>query len=593
MFTIEAKGIRKSFGKKEVLKGIDLSISKGSIHAILGPNGSGKTTLIRILSTILKADSGSIIVGNYDAETQPDKVRECISLTGQNASIDEELTGYENLYLFARLLGYTSSEAKQRANELLTAFDLKDASNRLVKTYSGGMRRKLDIASSIVRISEILFLDEPTTGLDPRSRNGVWSIIRNLAGKGTTILLTTQYLEEAEQLADKITVIDEGLVITEGTTNELKASVGNNILHVHLNGVEQSHLESVLETIELSHAQQDSENKKLYFPVSGQEQAISILGKLHQHHIEITAFNLSRPDLNEVFLSLTGKIKETEDNKSAEPEALEHFSTGSVGKILDHSKPYRRSGWLSNKLMFGWRNLIKIKHIPEQFMDALITPVMFTFMFTYIFGGAIAGSTKAYLQFFIPGILVQTLTFNAMYAGININNDVSKGIFERFRSMPIWLPAPLSGIFIGDFFRHLISVSLVLLFGYILGFRSDAGLLAYVVSFLIMIFFAMSISWIFIIMGLTMRSTSAVMSFGWLILMPLVFMSNIFADPATMPKWLQTFISFNPLAWQVDAVRGLLAGNFPVREIVIAIGTSLGISAVLFPLTVWFYKKER
>jgi ABC-2 type transport system permease protein len=226
-------------------------------------------------------------------------------------------------------------------------------------------------------------------------------------------------------------------------------------------------------------------------------------------------------------------------------------------------------------------------------MDVLITPILFTFMFTYIFGGALAGSTKAYLQFFIPGILVQTFTFNAMYAGININNDLSKGIFDRFRSMPIWLPAPLSGIFIGDFLRHFISGSLVLLFGFILGFRTSADFPAFVISFVIMISFAMSISWIFIIMGLTMRSASAVMSFGWLILMPLVFLSNIFADPATMPQWLQTFISFNPLAWQVDAVRGLLGGTASARDIFTALGASLVISVVLFPLTVWFYKKER
>lgn len=592
MLAIEARGIRKSFGKKEVLNGIDLNIKKGSIHAILGPNGSGKTTLIRILSTILKADSGYIKVSDYTADTQPDKIRECISLTGQNASIDEELTGYENLFLFARLLGYRQSEARGRANELLTAFELKDASNRLVKTYSGGMRRKLDIASSIVRISEILFLDEPTTGLDPRSRTGLWSVIKNLAGKGSTILLTTQYLEEAEQLADKITVIDDGRVISEGTTNELKASVGTNMLHVHLNGVEKKHLESVLHGIETSRAQADFENRKLYFPVVGQDQAISILEKLNKNGIEITGFNLSRPDLNEVFLSLTGKVKENkEDDSSSSDETI--INSGASTKILEHSKPFKRSGWLSNKLMFGWRNLIKIKHIPEQFMDVLITPIMFTFMFTYIFGGALAGSTNAYLQFFIPGILVQTLTFNAMYAGININNDVSKGIFERFRSMPIWLPAPLTGIFIGDFFRHLISAVLVLIFGYVLGFRADAGLAAMLLSFLIMVFFAFSISWVFIIMGLTMRSTSAVMSFGWLILMPLVFMSNIFADPSTMPRWLQTFISYNPLAWQVDAVRGLLSGGFPVREISIALGSSLVLTALLFPLTVWFYKKER
>lgn len=595
MFAIDATGIVKSFGEKKVLDGIDLKIQKGNIHAVLGPNGSGKTTLIKILSTLLKADGGNIRVGGYDASEHPEKVRECISLTGQNASVDEELTGYENLYLFARLLGYPASEAKERAYELLSAFDLKESGNKLVKSYSGGMRRRLDIAASIVKIADILFLDEPTTGLDPRSRNSLWSVFRSLARKGITILLSTQYLEEAEQLADKITVIDEGRVISEGTSNELKASIGNNVLHVHLNGVEKLHLEKVLQSIESPSVQTEHESKKISFPVSGQKQAITILAELQKNDIEITSFNLSRPDLNEVFLSLTGKLK---DNRNEEENQYnrgteEGLTALSVAQIVEHAKPYHRSGSLSNKLMFGWRNLVKVKHIPEQFMDVLITPIMFTFTFTYIFGGALAGSTGAYLKFFLPGILVQTLTFNAMYAGININNDVSKGIFDRFRSMPIWLPAPLSGIFIGDFFRHLISGSLVLLFGFILGFRSDAGIPAFVLSFLLMIFFAMSVSWIFIIMGLTMRSASAVMSFGWLILMPLVFMSNIFADPSTMPNWLQTFISYNPLAWQVDAVRGLLGGTSSGKVILTALGASLGITLILFPLTVWCYKKER
>jgi ABC-2 type transport system ATP-binding protein len=595
MFAIEATGIVKTFGEKKVLNGIDLNIQKGTIHAVLGPNGSGKTTLIKILSTLLKADSGTIKVGDYDVSAHPDKVRESISLTGQNASVDEELTGYENLFLFARLLGYPAAEARARAGELLSAFDLKDSGNKLVKSYSGGMRRRLDIAASIVKISDILFLDEPTTGLDPRSRNSLWSIIRSLARKGTTILLSTQYLEEAEQLADKITVIDEGRVISEGTSNELKASIGNNVLHVHLNGVEKLHLERVLESIESPNVQAEHESKKISFPVSGQQQAISILGELQKNNIEITAFNLARPDLNEVFLSLTGKLKDTrneEENQSYQATE-EETAALSLSRILEHAKPYHRSGSLSNKLMFGWRNLVKVKHIPEQFMDVLITPIMFTFTFTFIFGGALAGSTGAYLKFFLPGILVQTLTFNASYSGININNDVSKGIFDRFRSMPIWLPAPLSGIFIGDFFRHLISGSLVLLFGFILGFRSDAGIPAFVVSFLIMIFFAMSVSWLFIIMGLTMRSSSAVMSFGWLILMPLVFLSNIFTSPSTMPHWLQTFISFNPLAWQVDAVRGLLGGTPSARDIFSALGASLAITLILFPITIWIYKKER
>lgn len=309
MFAITATGVEKSFGTKKVLQGIDLQIKKGSIHAILGPNGSGKTTLVKILSTLLKAESGEIKVAGFDIEEQSAKVRESISLTGQNASIDEELTGYENLYLFARLLGYPSGEAKQRANELLSAFELKDAANRLVKNYSGGMRRKLDIAASIVKVSEILFLDEPTTGLDPKSRNSLWAIIRTLAKQGSTVLLTTQYLEEAEQLADRISVIDEGRVISEGTSDELKASVGKNILHVHLNGVAQLQPETVIGNINGVQPQVDHDGKKLSFPVMGQKQAITILHELERNNYDITGFSLSRPDLNEVFLSLTGQKK--------------------------------------------------------------------------------------------------------------------------------------------------------------------------------------------------------------------------------------------------------------------------------------------
>ncbi len=402
MFAIEATGIEKSFGKKKVLKGIDLKIRKGTIHAVLGPNGSGKTTLIRILSTLIKPDEGQIRVGEYNASQHPEKIREVISLTGQNASIDEELTGSENLYLFARLLGYSGGEARQRANELLSAFELSEAGNRLVKKYSGGMRRRLDLAASLVKVSDILFLDEPTTGLDPRGRNNLWTLIKHLARNGTTILLTTQYLEEAEQLADRITVIDEGRVISEGTSDELKASVGNNVLHVHLDGVDRALLEPVLESIGSTHIAQDTESKQLVFPVTGQQQAISILDTLHRGNMDIIGFNLSRPDLNEVFLSLTGNVAKPSDDSHENSGNEDEMTSVSVSRIMEHAHPYRHPGVFSNKFMFGWRNLIKIKHIPEQFMDALITPVMFTFMFTFIFGGAIAGSANKYLQFLIP-----------------------------------------------------------------------------------------------------------------------------------------------------------------------------------------------
>src|SRR5918994_41964 len=231
---IEATGLVKTFGDTRAVDGVDLAVRTGSVYGVLGPNGAGKTTTIRMLATLIAPDEGSARVLGYDVVSQGDAVRGLVSLTGQLASVDEDLSGHENLVLLGRLLGLRRADAKARAGELLDAFGLADAAGRLVKHYSGGMRRRLDIAASIVVTPDLMFLDEPTTGLDPRSRNQVWDIIRALAGAGTTILLCTQYLDEADQLTDGIAVIDQGKVIAEGTPGQLKASIGLGSLHVRL-----------------------------------------------------------------------------------------------------------------------------------------------------------------------------------------------------------------------------------------------------------------------------------------------------------------------------------------------------------------------
>src|SRR5687767_8314665 len=231
---IEATGLVKTFGDVRAVDGVDLAVRTGSVYGVLGPNGAGKTTTIRMLATLLRPDAGEARVLGHDIVTDADAVRSVVSLTGQLASVDEDLTGRENLILIGRLLGLKRAEAKARAAELLEAFGLAADGGRLVKHYSGGMRRRLDIAASIVVTPQLMFLDEPTTGLDPRSRNQVWDIIRALVAAGTTILLCTQYLDEADQLADGIAVIDHGRVIAEGTPSQLKASVGSGALHVRL-----------------------------------------------------------------------------------------------------------------------------------------------------------------------------------------------------------------------------------------------------------------------------------------------------------------------------------------------------------------------
>ncbi|HEV7665504.1 MAG TPA: ATP-binding cassette domain-containing protein, partial [Chloroflexota bacterium] len=231
-YAIEVQNLTKSYGKTQVLQGIDLHVERGTMLALLGPNGAGKTTIVRILSTLLGFDGGTVLVDGHDVRTEPDKVRAVIGLTGQAAAVDELLTGRENLVMMGRLYRLTAASAKARAQELLQEFDLVEAAGRPAKTYSGGMRRRLDLAVSLIASPPVLFLDEPTTGLDPRSRLGMWEIIKDLLASGTTILLTTQYLEEADQLADRIVVIDGGKVIAEGTPSVLKSKVGNDRLEL-------------------------------------------------------------------------------------------------------------------------------------------------------------------------------------------------------------------------------------------------------------------------------------------------------------------------------------------------------------------------
>ena len=288
---------------------------------MLGPNGAGKTTTIRMLATLIRPDAGSALVLGHDIVEESDSVRGAVSLTGQLASVDEDLTGRENLILIGRLLGLKRSAAKDRAGELLEAFGLSDAAARLVKNYSGGMRRRLDIAASIVVTPELMFLDEPTTGLDPRSRNQVWGIIRALVAGGTTILLCTQYLEEADQLADGIAVINHGKVIAEGTPGQLKASVGSGALRVRLLDPEQRPLAEQILSRELGSVTLEPDPAALSASCSDADRAAEAVAELARSGALIADFSLSQPSLDEVFLALTGHP--AEEVPSEEPDVME------------------------------------------------------------------------------------------------------------------------------------------------------------------------------------------------------------------------------------------------------------------------------
>jgi ABC-2 type transport system ATP-binding protein len=323
---IETTGLIKSFGDTRALAGVDLAIREGTVFGLLGPNGAGKTTLIRILATLLRPTDGTARVLGHDVVRDAKTVRQKVSLTGQYASVDEDLTGQENLVLVGRLLGMSWQQARERAGALLEAFGLADAAGRQVRTYSGGMRRRVDIAASLVLVPEVLFLDEPTTGLDPRSRNQVWDLVRRIAAEGTTVLLTTQYLDEADRLAERMAVIEHGRVIAEGTSRDLKASVGSNTLRIRLASVDER--PRALEVVErvigdgVLAAQSEATAKsgngesaqgeageplEISARVQHPAQAATVLTALADGGIAVAHFSVGDPSLDEVFLALTGK----------------------------------------------------------------------------------------------------------------------------------------------------------------------------------------------------------------------------------------------------------------------------------------------
>lgn len=316
---ISVKNLKKSFKTTSVLKGIDFEVESGSITALLGPNGAGKTTTIRILSTLLLPDSGEAKVNGYDVQKQQNLVHSSIGLTGQFAAVDEYLTGEENLHLMGRLYRISKQDTKLRTKRLLKEFDLVDAGKRPVKTYSGGMKRRIDLAMSLIAQPSVIFLDEPTTGLDPRSRMTMWETIKRLAKSGTTILLTTQYMEEADQLADEIIVLDKGKVIAKGTPDTLKRRVGSDRLEITID--DEKEFEKAKTLLKVKTSQIDNERKVISFAAkSGVGDLKDVLQKLEDSGVKVDSVSLHRPTLDDVFLTLTGRStgeseKPENDNK--------------------------------------------------------------------------------------------------------------------------------------------------------------------------------------------------------------------------------------------------------------------------------------
>ena len=314
-YAIEVKGLRKHFGDNKAVDDIDLKVPTGVIYGVLGPNGAGKTTTINMLATLMKPDGGSAKIFGHDVMKESQVVRQLIGVTGQYASVDDKLSATENLVIFGRLLGLSRDEAKRKATELLEEFGLTDAAKRPLSKFSGGMRRRLDLAASLIAQPPLIFLDEPTTGLDPRTRNQMWDTIRRLVKNGSTILLTTQYLEEADQLADRIAVIDRGKVVAEGTPNELKKSIGAATLQLHV--TDKKHIAKAATITEkvLGVKSQNPEPKLITAPMRDADTVTDLLVALKKADIKLDEMSVQKPSLDEVFFAITGKTKQKKGEK--------------------------------------------------------------------------------------------------------------------------------------------------------------------------------------------------------------------------------------------------------------------------------------
>jgi ABC transporter DrrB family efflux protein len=602
---VRVEGVVKRFGETMALDGAVLEVPGGMVFALLGPNGAGKTTLIRILATLLAPDAGRAEVLGHDVEREPAAVRELLGLTGQFAAVDELLTGRENLEMFGRLFKLSREEARRRAGELLERFDLAQAADRPARTYSGGMRRRLDIASSLLTRPRVLFLDEPTTGLDPRSRNEIWAIVRELRREGTTLLLTTQYLEEADQLADRIAVIDHGKVIAEGTGNELKDRVGGQILEVELASVGQrDRAQAVLAGVGCGEPQPDERPDRLTLPAprNGLQLVEEAAAELRRAQIGVTDIGLRRPTMDDVFLQLTGAPPSEDGSRPSPRTRRRPRPQQPAPNVAAPRRPVLRLQRLSPRAVRSaitdtavvtGRNLLHFIRQPDLLTFSTIQPVLFVLLFVYVFGGAVGRSLPhgvAYVDFLLPGIFAQSVTFGASQTAVGLSEDLQRGVVDRFRSMPMARSAVLAGRTVADLVRNILIICLMVAVGYAVGFRFHGGLAGAVACIAVVAAFGFALSWIFAFVALTVRGAEAAQAAGFVVIFPLVFASSVFVPVSTMPDWLQAFAKINPVTVTADAARSFALYGTPA-SLGVAAAWIGGLLAVFIPLSVWRYRR--
>ena len=593
---IEVEGVCKRFGATQALADFDLVAEEGKVLALLGPNGAGKTTLVRILATLLRPDSGRATVAGCDVIADAGRLRALIGLTGQFAAVDELLTGRENLELVGLFYQLSKTERRRRAQEVLERFTLTDAAEQLVKTYSGGMRRRLDVGASLIGRPRVLFLDEPTTGLDPRTRNDVWSFVEDLVAGGTTVLLTTQYMEEAEHLAHRIVVMDAGIVVAQGSAAELKDHLGGDVLEARVaSASDLDRAAALIADLGEGVPRVDVEERRVSMPTQGATRVLIAAGEcLQLGGIALEDLGIRHPSLDDVFLSLTGNAANVQangthaDGTPSDPHAPPEPQPAPRRTGPRPSRPTASAA--RDMRGVAKRNLLRISRNPRLLLISALQPALLLVLFRYVLGGAIHIPGGSYVDYIVPAVFIEAVMIGGMATAIGLADDLGSGIIDRFRSLPMARSAVLAGRTLADLARSVFALALMVGLGLLIGFSFHAGLGSIIGGLALVIVFGYCFSWIYATIGLVTEDPETAQVAGILPFFVLVFASSAIVPVATMPSWLQPFARHQPVSITINAVRALLQGEPTHHWVWQSLAWSAGILVVFFTIAVRLYR---